>query len=218
MADKALPGEDRIERYTDELVAYVRSMFPMRFYKGEKWWTLYTAAALLRLADMADAVLVHMPARRDQDALAALRSMYELAVTLTWVLIDREKRKELWEGEAQIQQLKLHKDLATFGEALLTPAEITSAESAAGMPALTNRAEEADVHWAQRVRGLHAPGHLLSFRGLYNAIYRLGANPPTDRSRACCPTSNKRPPVSWSDRYSRGRTRCPTRWSARSWL
>lgn len=45
------------------------------------------------------------------------------------------------------------------------------------MPALTQRAEEADQHWSGQVKGLHAPAHLLSFRGLYNAIYRLGSQP-----------------------------------------
>lgn len=174
---EVLPAEDRVARYTGELVTYARSQFPMRFYAGEKWWTLYTAAAVLRLADMADAVLEHMPARRDLDASAALRSMYELAVSVTWVLIDPEARKELWEGEALIQQLRLHNDLTSFGETLLTDEEIHSAQSATGLPALTTRAEQSDTHWSQRVDGLHAPGHLLSFRGLYNAIYRLGSQP-----------------------------------------
>ncbi len=170
-----LPDEDRIERYVDELVSYVRSHFPMRFYSGEAWWTLYTAAAVLRLADMSQSVLAHMADRRDQDASAALRGMYELTVTVTWILIKPEDRKVQWEGEALIQQLRLHNDLATFGETLLTPSELASATGAAGLPPLTNRAEESDVHWAPRIAGLHGPGHLLSFRGLYNAIYRLGS-------------------------------------------
>lgn len=170
-----LPGADRIERYTGELVSYVRSLFPMRFYHGEKWWSLYMAAALLRLADMADSVLAHMQASRDQDAWSALRSMYELVVTVAWVLIEPAKRRDEWEGEALIEQLKLHNDLATFGETLLPAAEVAAAQSATGMPPLTNRAEAADKHWSPRIEGLYAPTHLLSFRGLYNAIYRFGS-------------------------------------------
>jgi hypothetical protein len=177
MANEVLPSADRIERYTAELVNYVRSLFPMRFYGGEKWWTLHTAAAVLRMADMADAVLAHMPARRDQDASAALRAMYELVVTVSWLLIKPEDRKELWEGEALRQQLALHNDLVSFGQTLLTPAEITPAKAATGMPPVTKRAEESDAHWSQRIHGLHTPGHLLSFRGLYNAVYRLGSQP-----------------------------------------
>jgi hypothetical protein len=65
-----LADQDRIEQYVGELVAHVRSHFPMRFYSGEAWWTLYTAAAVLRLADMAEGVLAHMADRRDQDASA----------------------------------------------------------------------------------------------------------------------------------------------------
>lgn len=172
-----LPGDDRIERYNGELVGYVRSLFPMRFYQGEKWSTMYMATALLRVADMAEAVLAHLPARRDLDAAAAVRSLYELAVTVAWVLADPEPRKELWEGEALVQQLKLHNDLAGFGETLLSVGQQQAAANAKGMPPLTQRAGEADVHWATRVRGLHAASHLLSFRGLYNVIYRLGSQP-----------------------------------------
>jgi hypothetical protein len=136
MAEDVLPAEDRIAHCTGELIAYVRSLFPMRFYSGEKWWTLYTSAALLRMADMADSVLAHMPARRELDAWAALRSMYELAVTIAWLLIEPVARKQLWEGEALIQQLKLHHDIATFGESLLTSAQVASAQASQGMPAL----------------------------------------------------------------------------------
>ena len=175
MTDGVLPAADRIERFTGELVAYVRSLYPMRFYGGEAWANLYTSAALLRLADMAEAVLVHMPQRRDLDAAASLRSMYELVVTVCWVFAAPEERKELWEGEALIQQLKLHNDLAAFGERLLDEREIQAGSSARGMPPLTERARQADEYWSDRVDGLHPGDHLLSFRGLYIAVYRLGS-------------------------------------------
>lgn len=195
MAATVLPGEDRTERYTGELIRYVRSLFPMRFYTGEKWWTVYTAAASLRLADMADSVLAHMAARRDLEAWAALRSMYELAVTVAWVLIDPIARKRLWEGEALVHQLKLHNDLAAFNETLLIPAQVAEAQGAQGMPRLANRADEVDKHWSTRVSGLHAPGHLLSYRGLYNAICRVGSR-PTPRSQASWTTEIRRPTAS----------------------
>jgi hypothetical protein len=127
------------------------------------------------MADMADATLVHMSAHRDQDAAAALRNLYEMVVTLVWVPIDPIERRHRWEGEALIQQLKLHRDFATFGETLFDPQEIAAGRAATGMPPLANRAKECDEHWAPRVPGLYDDGHLLSFRGLYNAIYRLGS-------------------------------------------
>jgi Family of unknown function (DUF5677) len=171
----SLPSEDRITAHLGEMVRYIRSLYPMRFYQGEKWWTLYASAAVLRMADMADAVIAHMPARRDQEATAALRNLYELVVTLVWVLGDPDTRKANWEGEALIQQLRLHNDLANFGETLLDPPEIAAGQSATGLPSLVDRAKECDDHWSSRVSGLHGVGHLLSFRGLYNAIYRLGS-------------------------------------------
>jgi hypothetical protein len=183
---EALPQTDRIEYYTRELVQYTRDRFPQRFYGGESWSSMYTAAAILRLTDIVDSVLAHPPARRDQDAWAALRGMYELAVTTVWVLAEPETRKFLWEGEAKKQQLKLHNDLLLVGETLLSDSEITEAKAAAGRPVLANRASAADAHWPSRVRGLHPAGGLLSFRGLYTVIYRTGSQ-PTHGSIASCP-------------------------------
>src|SRR3954471_14646981 len=120
----SLPSEERIGEHLGEMVGYIRSLYPMRFYQGEKWWTLHASAAVLRMADMADATLAHMTAHRDQEAAAALRNLYEMVVTLVWVLIDPIERRHLWEGDALIQQLKLHNDLAQFGETLLDPPEI----------------------------------------------------------------------------------------------
>src|SRR4051794_30215890 len=135
MADEdVLPGLDRIQRYVGEMTDYMRSQFPMRFYHGEKWSTVYGAASLLRLADMADSALAHMPQRRDRDAEIELRSMYELTVTLAWVLIDPSTRLDFWKGQALIDQLALHNDMAEFGEAILDPNEIEAAKAAAGFP------------------------------------------------------------------------------------
>lgn len=177
LSSGALPAADRIDHFAGKLIAYVRSLYPMRFYSGESWADLYASAALLRLADMADAVLAHMPARRDLDAVAALRSMYELVVTVCWVLAAPQERKELWEGEALAQELKLHNDLARFGETLLDAEQLEDGKNARGMPALADRAAQADAYWSTRVEGLHPGDHLLSFRGLYIAVYRLGSQP-----------------------------------------
>jgi hypothetical protein len=33
----SLPSEEQIERHVSEMVGYIRSLYPMRFYEGEKW-------------------------------------------------------------------------------------------------------------------------------------------------------------------------------------
>src|ERR1700756_4378097 len=43
------------------------------------------------------------------------------------------------------------------------------------LPPVTNRAREADEHWASRIRGLHGPEHMLGFRGLYLPAFRTGS-------------------------------------------
>ncbi len=196
MSESVLPSEDRILRYTGELVAYVGELFPMRFYSGEKWWRAHLAAALLRLSEIAESILRCLPDRRDLDAAAALRSMYELAVTVAWILIDPRQRNFLWGGEELGQQLRLHNDLTTFGEALLSSDEVTLARSARGMPSLADRAEAADRHWHAEVPGLHPRGISFPFEASTTRSTGKGADQYTDRSRACSLTST-RFPVGW---------------------
>jgi hypothetical protein len=64
-----------------------------------------------------------------------------------------------------------------YGQTLLSAAEVAEYESAPGLPTVEVMAREADAYWPGRVSGLQQSGHLLSFHGLYQGIYRVGSRP-----------------------------------------
>ncbi len=171
------PSPDELQAAAAELIGVVRQQLPMRFYGGEKWWTVYLAASLVRMADTVESIMCLMPTRKDTDASTLLRSLYEQVVTLVWVAANPKDHFNLWVGNAEAEMLKLHNDAATFGETILTPTEAAKAKSAPKLPHLAERARAADDQWATSVSALHPAGHLLSLRGLYIAIYRTGSRP-----------------------------------------
>lgn len=171
------PSPARMRRANRELIQLVRSDFPQRFYAGERWAKLYASAALLRMCDSVETLMLLLPDRRDPDAQIVLRSLYEQVVTFAWVMIDPTERHRRWEGESMKELLRLHNDARRFGERVLSDREVEMSERATGLPRLTQRAVEADEYWPEETRGFHAAGHLLSFRGLYLSIYRVGSRP-----------------------------------------
>jgi Family of unknown function (DUF5677) len=167
----------KLRRVNREFVRYVRGHFPMRFYSGEPWWTVSAAAALLRMCDTVEGMMLLMARRKDGDALILLRSLYEQVVLFAWVAIDPDDRHTRWEGESNKQMLKLHNEVLPYGETILSPAEVAICEAATGTPSVATMAHELDEYWPSHVDGLYAAGHLFSFHGFYQSIYRIGSRP-----------------------------------------
>ncbi len=91
-----------------------------------------------------------------------------------WVAADSGSRLALWEGDSEREQLKLHRSLLAFGQTILTAKEFARFSAAGQLPSTETMARQADEHWPERVPGLHPTG-LLSFHGLYQAVYRVGS-------------------------------------------
>jgi hypothetical protein len=170
-----LPSADRIRKHGGELVAYVRSNFPMRFYSGESWWSTFAAASVLRMTDTVEHITTELGTMSNGDSLTLVRAVYEQGVTLCWIAIDPEPHHGRWRAHALASDSKLHDDVERFG-ATLDPIPEPD-KSAVGLPSMEQRAEEADQHWHGKVAGLHAGTHLFSFRGLYAALYRTASRP-----------------------------------------
>lgn len=170
-----LPSIDSIQKHGGELVAYVRSNFPMRFYPGEKWWSTFAAASVLRMTDTVDHITSELGTMSNGDSLTLLRAVYEQGVTLCWIAIDPESHHGRWRANALASDSKLRADVERFG-ATLDPIPEPD-QSAVGLPPIDQRAEASDRHWHERVAGLHADTHLFSFRGLYAALYRTASRP-----------------------------------------
>lgn len=149
----------------------------MRFYKGEPWWTFYVAAALLRMCDTVEGMMLLMARRKDGDALMLLRSLYEQVVVVAWVAIDPEQRHKRWQGASNEETLKLHNEALRYGETILSPAQVALCEAAIPTPPVAEMAYELDHYWPSRVPDLYEAGHWLSFHGLYQSVYRIGSGP-----------------------------------------
>lgn len=197
-ATDPFPSSEQIREATAELVALVRARLPMRYYGGERWWSLFLAAALVRMADTVESGLDLWTDDRNLDGQTLLRSLYEQVVTFAWIGIDPDRRQFRWSGQAIWERLRLHNDASTFGERIMSDSEVEDAKRRLGigvveadecdrerrrttpypdriLPSVAARAVEADRYWPDRVRGLHPHGHPLSFRGLYMVVYRVGS-------------------------------------------
>jgi len=184
----------KLRRVNREFVQYVRANFPMRFYRGEHDSAIFTAAAVLRACDTLESMMLLLARREDEDAFVLLRSLYEQAVVVAWVAVDPEVRHERWWGQSQRQTLKLHKALVPYGQGFLSSDAIAECEQATGTPSLEAMARDLDGHWPGRVRGLQRAGHLLSFHGLYQAIYRSASRPAHGALDALAPYIRFAPP------------------------
>jgi uncharacterized protein DUF5677 len=159
----------KLRRVNREFVQYVRGNFP--------WWTFFAAAALLRMCDTVDGMMLLVSRRKDGDALILLRSLYEQAVVFAWIAIDPDKRHERWEGRSNREMLKLHNEALKYNETILSATEVAFYKAAKGTPPVEAMENEVDRYWPGRVRGLYASGHLLSSHGLYQSVYRIGSRP-----------------------------------------
>lgn len=179
------PTNDVIRTGTAELVQIVRRRLPDRYYGGETWWSLVRSAALVRMADIADAAMVLGAFAMELDGRTVVRSLYEQAVTFAWIAADPDHRLLRWRNDAIAAQLRLHNDAVQFGRSVLTDEEVVADKKTldwrkrgrqAGrdpehvLPSLATRAQQADQHWAERIEGLHSADHPLGFRGLYVSV------------------------------------------------
>jgi hypothetical protein len=168
------PTKPQLKRINREFVAMVRSWFPRKFYeKRAGQHNTFIAAALLRMCDMLDALMVLMTqAATDESARVLLRSLYEQAVRLSWVLINPHEHHSLWVGQGQRDLLTIHNALMPYRTEFLTSEQLAWVQGAAEMPSVEEMTRQADKHWPAKVLGLHQRGHALSFHGLYVTVYR----------------------------------------------
>jgi len=149
----------------------------MRFYRGEPWWFRYAAAALLRMCDTVESLMLLLPRRKDLDALILLRALYEQVVVFAWAAIDPPRRYVRWADQGNRQVLAMHSEWLHYGQVLLSPDELAFCEKAKeGIPSVEVMAREFDAYWPSEIPGLQIPKHFFSFHGLYQSVYRVGSN------------------------------------------
>ena len=61
MRSDPFPSSEQIASATTELVAVVRRRLPFRMYSGERWWTMFREASLVRMAATVESLMDLMP-------------------------------------------------------------------------------------------------------------------------------------------------------------
>lgn len=173
------PPNAAIDKASRELVELVSAHLPQRFYKGEAYWRLLSAAMVVRMADTVDAMRALMAHGLSVDGSILLRALYEQVVTYLWLAIDPETRKDAWASNAHWHLRKLHHDALAFGETVLSKSQLAATDDSAKRMALADMAAEADSHWGGRMIGFRAPETgkqgILTMRGMYVAVYRISS-------------------------------------------
>jgi len=169
------PGPAQLRRINREFVGYLRSSFPRRCYRQDPDWSLFGAATLLRMCDTVASMMALMTPHQDGDARTLARSLYEQAVVFSWVAIDPKPRLGRWRDQALKDDLARHNEAIPYGQQLLSDPDIARAKAAVGLPSVESMARELDRYWPSRVSGLHPPGDLMSFHGMYQLLYRVGS-------------------------------------------
>jgi hypothetical protein len=138
------PGPVQLRRINREFVGYLRASFPRRYYRQDPDWSLFGAAALLRMCDTVASMMALMTAHKDGDARTLARSIYEQAVVFSWVAVDPKTRLNRWRYQALKDDLARHNEAIPYGQQLLSSAEIARAKAAVGLPNVESMARELD--------------------------------------------------------------------------
>jgi uncharacterized protein DUF5677 len=171
------PTDEAVLKASTDLIELVEASLPQRFYRGEHPWKWMGAAFIVRMTDTVESMVVLMKAGRATDGQVLLRSLYEQVVIYCWASIDRETNPERWRLNGLYWLRKLHTDAIPYSQKVLTQHELAKAEKGVQMPPVMEQAAEVDRYWGGRLVGFRppTPGDMLTMRGLYVAIYRMGS-------------------------------------------
>jgi hypothetical protein len=134
---------------------------------------------IMRMADTVEAMLALMHADYPVDGLVLLRALYEEVVGYLWIATNPDTNLLRWIEGARAWELKMHNDATNYGMEILSPQEVEACHGARMIPDLAQRAAEVDKHWGGRLIGFRPAKNgqegILTFRGLYVAIYRFAS-------------------------------------------
>jgi hypothetical protein len=189
MADgKSAFSADEISEASAELVRIVHSQLPKEVQAegvAAEDWRLVGPCMVAKAAGTLQAMLDLLPARRTVDATILLRSLYEGTLAFAWIALDPPANLPRWLKRSVIQAIKgdddwarvgigvLDKENRDYGEAKANDQSVPVAPDAATM------ADQVDRQWGHaypRIAQLTGePADVVSFRGMYRHVYRMGS-------------------------------------------
>ncbi len=172
------PKNEAVLDASRALVELVANRLPQRFYREHRWRMVGTAM-IVRMADIVDSLMVLMTGGCGVDSSILLRVLYEHVVTYCWISIDRDGNYDRWRSGGLYYQRALHNDALPYGIQILSQAELQATKGAKKPPSVPAMAKDVDEHWGGQLVGFREPqknpGNILTFSGLYVALYRIGS-------------------------------------------
>ena len=140
-------------------------------------WPLVGTGLLVHATSSLTSIIFRLrPDGAHNDASRLLRSLYDHVVTFAWLAADPVGRLPLWRKEDLEERLKIVREIADAGEALLADdvreqmeRDVASIEGTA--PDLASKAFAADRFWVPRIDAMRGTG-LRSLRGFYTVFFR----------------------------------------------
>jgi Family of unknown function (DUF5677) len=162
---------------TDEISALIEDRLPLHFDPGEQW-PLIGHAFLARAGTLLESLTILVEHGQSIDAQILLRVLYEHVTTFCWIATDPEKHVKAWKKWSDGRRKARHNHASDFGIEVLTSAELAKIGEPPGLPQL---AREVDLFWPNHSEAfvpltVEGPNKILTFSGIYVAVYRKGSN------------------------------------------
>lgn len=162
-----------------EIQELVAERLPMMFAQ-EFTWSLWATSLLARSASIVDSITALIERDRRADADVTLRTLFEHITTLCWLAIDPDSHLKEWQEGSEFRWRQFNDEAAEhFGKGAIDPSTATELEGRK-LRSLEQRSEEVSDYWPNHISAFkrHAvgsPDSILSFRGIYTAIYRTAS-------------------------------------------
>jgi hypothetical protein len=161
-------------RGNSEFQELVGERLPRAFGKGLTW-PLVANGLLARSAAILDSVTALIERGRRADAEVTLRTQYITVTTLCWLAINPDLHVEAWQRGSEAQWAKFDNEARSRDMGVLD-AETAAALATERMKPLDQMADDIDAYWPDHIPAFRTKTDggtgVLSFRGLYTAIFR----------------------------------------------
>jgi hypothetical protein len=160
---------------TEEITTLIRERLPLSWSRDDDLdeiaWPIVAAGFLARGAVLLDSIADLHRRGKAADGQILLRVILEHATTFCWIAIDPTPNVAEWRRWDDYRSKKTHNDAARFGIKVLTDEKLAEIGDPPKPRGVDQLAEAVDRHWSKCEPAFRDEG-ILTFRGLYSAIYR----------------------------------------------
>jgi hypothetical protein len=170
---------EEIVQGNNDLQELIGERLPRAFPARSMGWSLWAAGFLARTAAILDSISALVERKRYNDAEVALRTLYVTVTTFCWIAIDPDRHIDIWHEGSEAQWEKFDSEaLRNFGKRVLSD-DLAAELSKQQLKKIDQLADDVDAHWPDHIAAFRRHPKkgkgMLTFRGLYTAIFRTAS-------------------------------------------